>query len=321
MNEDAQGRVTVTVSEFLEAGRERLGLELIGGSAGLGRVIHEAAMNRPGLALTGFFQYFAHRRIQILGHAESAYLASLNQTEREERLGRVFGQHIPCLIIARKRKVPPEIERLAKETSTPVLRTPLITMHFINAATILMENLMAPRMNIQGTMVEIHGMGVLIEGKSGIGKSETALALIKRGHSLVADDVTAFRRDSSGAVIGAPVGVTRYHMEIRGLGIIHVPSLFGVGSVRGEKELDLVIHLSAGGEEYAPASFDGVSRARDVLGVAIPCVPIPLAPGRDVTNLVEAAALDQKLKRLGHDAAKELDERLKAVLTDQKGEA
>jgi HPr kinase/phosphorylase len=190
----------------------------------------------------------------------------------------------------------------------------LIIKHFVNAATIVMENLMAPRTVMQGTMVDILGIGVLLVGRAGVGKSETALALIKKGHSLVSDDVTALRLDSSGAVVGAPVGVTRYHMEIRGLGIIHVPSLFGVASVRNEKKLDLIISLCMTDRVSSEDRSGQAANTQTVLGVEVPTIEIPVAPGRDVANIVEVAALDQMLKRLGHDAAKELDERLIAVL-------
>jgi HPr kinase/phosphorylase len=178
-----------------------------------------------------------------------------------------------------------------------------------------MENLMAPRMVMQGTMVEILGVGVLLTGRAGVGKSETALALIKKGHSLVADDVTSLRLDSSGSIVGSPVGVTRYHMEIRGLGIIHVPSLFGVASVRNEKKLDLIINLCSPESVTAEDRSGQAIRTRSVFGVEVSTIEIPVAPGRDVANIVEVAALDQMLKRLGHDAAKELDAKLIAVLS------
>lgn len=314
MSEVEENKTVVTVADFLNVGRDRLELDLVAAEAGLSRRIEEAAVNRPGLALTGFFQYFAPRRVQTLGHAEMAYLQSLTVSQRRLRLQKLFEQHIPCLVVTRRHRVQPELQELAEEFKTPVLRTPLITKHFVNAATIVMENLMAPRMVMQGTMVEILGVGVLLVGRAGVGKSETALALIKKGHSLVSDDVTALRLDSSGAVVGAPVGVTRYHMEIRGLGIIHVPSLFGVAAVRNEKKLDLVINLCSP-EKVASEDRSGqITHTRQVLGVEIPSIEIPVAPGRDVANIVEVAALDQMLKRLGHDAAKELDEKLIAVL-------
>lgn len=315
MAENPGERIVVTVGDFLKAGGKRLGLELVAGTSGSGRRIDEAAMNRPGLALTGFYQYFAPRRIQILGHSEMAYLASLSEADRDERIKALFERHVPCIVVTRRHRVLPELLKWAEEFKTCVLRTNLITKHFINGATIVMENLMAPRTVMQGTMVEILGVGVLLVGKPGIGKSETALALIKKGHCLVSDDVTSMRVDSSGAVIGSPVGVTRYHMEIRGLGIIHVPSLFGVASVRNEKKLDLVITLSSPDAIITEDRSGQNAVKRTILGVDIPSIEIPVAAGRDVANIVEVAALDQMLKRLGHDAAKELDEKLISVLS------
>ena len=170
---------SVPVSAFTKAGWDQLRLEMIAGSAGLERQISESAINRPGLAISGFFKYFAHRRIQVLGLAEQVYLASLTSEERRRRLRRFFTRRIPCVVVSRGRKVTPELIGLADEFKVPLLRTPMITMDFINAATIIMVNLMAPRENVQGTMVEIMGIGVLIEGDPGIGKSDAALGLIR----------------------------------------------------------------------------------------------------------------------------------------------
>lgn len=318
MHESAGEKIVVTIDDFLKASRERLELELVAGAEGVHRRIEEAAMNRPGLALTGFYQYFAPRRIQILGHAEMAYLAALSESERLARLQHLFEHHVPCVVVTRRHRILPELMKLAEEYRTCVFRTPLITKHFINGATLVMEDLMAPRMIMQGTMVEIMGVGVLLVGKAGVGKSETALALIKKGHCLVSDDVTSLRVDSSGKLIGSPVGMIRYHMEIRGLGIIHVPSLFGVASVRGEKKLDLVINLCSP-DQIAQEDRSGQgSIKRTILGVDVPTIEIPVAPGRDVANIVEVAALDQMLKVLGHDAAKELDEKLIAALSKDR---
>lgn len=314
MNDAVAEKTHATVEDFLKAAKERLELDLVAGASGLSRRIEESAINRPGLALTGFFQYFAPRRIQTLGHAEMAYLASLKEEERRERLKQIFMRHIPCVVVTRRHRILPELMELAEEFKTCVLRTPLITKHFVNGSTVIMGNLLAPHMVLQGTMVEILGVGVLLVGKPGVGKSETALALIKKGHCLVSDDVTSLRVDSEGAVIGSPVGVIRYHMEIRGLGIIHVPSLFGVASVRNEKQLDLVINLCSPELITAEDRSGQMALKRNILGVEIPSIEIPVAPGRDVANIVEVAALDQMLKRLGHDAAKELDEKLISVL-------
>jgi len=310
ISENAPTRHSVTVKEFFETGRASLGMELVAGEAGMKRVIHENAINRTGLGLTGFYKHFAHKRIQLLGLAEHAYLSSLDSAERSKKLGEFFAKRIPCLVLTRQKRIFPEIIDLANSHRVPVIRTRMITKHFINAATIIMENLVAPRMKVQGTMVEIMGIGVLIMGKSGAGKSDTALSLLKMGHALVADDITALRLDSAGAVIGSPVNVTRYHMEIKGVGIIHVPSLFGVASVRGEKRLDLVARLCPpedGGREYVHSQTRGETT---IFGVGVPEVVITVNPGRDLANVIETAALDQKLRLLGHDAEKELDQRL-----------
>ncbi len=310
----------VTVARFFEAGRDRLELDVISGAAGLEHPITEAAVNRVGLALTGFFRYFAHHRVQIIGHAENAYLGSQGREIAVQRIRDVMTKRIPCLVFTRNRRVPPAVARLGDEFGVPILRSPMITKHFINAATIVLENLMAPRLNMQGTMVDIMGIGVLLEGKPGVGKSETALALVKKGFSLVADDVTTVFKDSAGKIVGSPVGVTRYHMEIRGVGIIHVPSLYGIASVRTEKELDLIIRFHRV-ERSEDRSWepDGGLQLRDVLGVNVPSLVLPVAPGRDMANIVEAAALDFKLKLLGHDAAKELDVKLMGVMHVAEG--
>lgn len=307
--------MAITVNNFLEAGRQTLSLEILAGEKHLDRPIPEEAINRPGLALAGFFQYFAHRRIQVMGLAENAYLKSLEEAERASRIRQFLEKQVPCVVITRSRHAFPELPRLADEFRVPVLKTPMITSRFINAATVLMENLTAPCLRVQGTMVDIMGIGVLLEGDPGIGKSETALALVERGHSLVADDITVLRRDSTGVIIGSAVEITRYHMEIRGLGIIHVPSLFGVASVRREMRLDLVIRLHRPQPDIEDDRTGLAPESRDVLGVKVPLITLPVAAGRDLAHTVEVAALNQRLRQLGHDAAKELDDKLVSVLT------
>lgn len=318
MTDAHRGQSSVPVADFLREGREQLSMELVAGASAASRRITEAAINRPGLALTGFFKYFAHRRIQVLGLAEQTYLRSLDGREREQRLRDFFERKIPCVVVSRNKRVLPEIKALSEEYRIPVLRTSMITKHFINAATIIMENLMAPRLKVQGTMVEIMGIGVLIEGKAGLGKSETALGLIKRGHALVSDDITALRLDSAGSVLGSPVSITRYHMEIRGVGIIHVPSLFGVSSVREEKKLDMVATLCARDSEMDEEALGEAKPTREILGVRFPRVVVRVLAGRDLVNVIEAAALDHKLKKLGHDAVKELDEKIVAAMSGGK---
>ena len=298
----------ITVSKLLEFGSDSLKLKVLIGENFLDRKINETAMNRPGLALTGFFTYFANQRLQIFGLAELTYIKNLNSKDRQYRLEEVFKKNIPGIVLTRKRKAIPEILELAAKYNVPVLSTSMVTMDFVNACTVMLDDLTAPAKRIQGTALEIMGIGVLLRGDPGIGKSETALALIERGYSLVSDDVTEIRRTSRGKLICWANDLTRYHMEIRGLGIIHVPSLFGVSSIRRKTELDLVIDLKMpSGEEDRTGVLQ---ETIDIVGVNVPLITLPVRSGRDMANIVEVAALNQKLKELGHDAAKELDDKI-----------
>lgn len=298
----------ITVSKLLEFGSDSLKLKVLAGENFLDRKINETAMNRPGLALTGFFNYFANQRLQIFGLAELTYIKNLNSKDRKYRLEEVFKKNIPGIVLTRKRKAIPEILELAAIYNVPVLSTSMVTMDFVNACTVMLDDLTAPAKRIQGTALEIMGIGVLLRGDPGIGKSETALALIERGYSLVSDDVTEIRRTSRGKLICWANDLTRYHMEIRGLGIIHVPSLFGVSSIRRKTELDLVIDLKIpSGEEDRTGVLQ---ETIDIVGVNVPLITLPVRSGRDMANIVEVAALNQKLKELGHDAAKELDDKI-----------
>jgi len=303
----------VTVQQLLNEGAERLSLSVIAGEDFLGKNIPEISMNRPGLALTGFFQYFANQRLQVFGLAEFTYLKSLSAKERQNSLQKMFEHQIPGVVITRNRNASAEILKLAESFKVPVLRTTMVTRNFVNEVTVLLEKLTAPRERIQGTTMEVMGIGVLLRGDPGIGKSETALSLIERGYSLVSDDVTEVRRTSRGRLLCWANEITRYHMEIRGLGIIHVPSLFGVASIRRYTELDVVIELKqpSGEEDRTGVYPDTV----EILGVKIPCITLPVRSGRDMANIVEVAALNQKLKELGHDAAKELDDKVISRLT------
>lgn len=307
----------ITVADFFNAGKELLQMEWeVNEDNAVGREVTEVALNRPGLALAGFLRYFANHRIQVLGLAEMTYLRSLSPEERLirfEALGRV-----PAVVMSRGRRLPTYAQKAVSKSLIPVMRTHLVTGHFMNAATVLIQNMTSPRIRVAGTMVEINGVGVLLEGMPGIGKSEVALALIKRGHSLVSDDTTILTRDSTGAIQGSAVEITREHMEIRGLGIIHVPRLFGVASMRAAMRLDVIIRIQKslhGEDDIDRTGLD--TQFRNVLGVDIPLITIPVAAGRDLTNVVEVAALNQRLKRMGHDSARELDERLKMILAEK----
>jgi HPr kinase/phosphorylase len=302
----------VTVGQFLKVGRDRLGLELAAGQAGLERVIIEPVVHRPGLALSGFYEHFAWKRIQVVGMAEYAYLSSLPEELRVQRIEELFAMKIPCMVFTRGKRVFSEVLRVAERDGVTVLRSGMVTRHFIHAATFALEDLHAPRCKVHGTMLEVAGIGVFIEGAAGLGKSETALGLIKRGHALVADDLTLLRRDSNGKLLGSALPVTQYHMEIRGIGIIYVPAIFGVAAVRGEKQVDLVVTLKRQGEADAELDRTGTDELRrEFLGVSVPQLVIPVALGRDLVNLVETAAQEHKLRLSGFVAVRALDARIK----------
>lgn len=310
--------MTPLVQDLVGPRAADLKLRVAWGEDVLDRPIPEPAVNRPGLALTGFYRYFAHRRVQICGLAEMNYLKTLDASTRAERWRKLFEAGIPCLILARNLRVPAELLAAAQARRTPVLRTALQTSRLAQLAARVLDDLSAPMLRVQGTTVDLHGIGVLLEGPPGIGKSEIALGLISRGCSLVADDVTELRRINNG-LIATSVDVTRYHMEIRGIGILHVPSLFGVASVRREKRLDMVVRLVPGRHADMGNRIGVEPETIEILGVAIPRVTIPIAPGRDATLVIRAAALDFRLRQLGHDAVKELDERIIESLTRGAG--
>ena len=308
----------VAVGKFFADHGQALGLELMGDSAGMERPIAEPTINRPGLALAGFFRYFASKRIQVMGHAELSYLKGLSAAERSERLTALFSQNIPCLVVARDLPLPSGLLAIAAKAATPVFRTPLVTMKFINAATIALEDDFSPVASEHGSMVDIMGIGVLIRGSSGIGKSECVLGLIERGYSLVSDDITRFRNLEGRELVGNSKELTRFHMEVRGIGIINVAAVFGAGSVRPEKQLDLVVTLK---DWHEVPDIDRLGLDRDtyeILGISIPHVTIPVRTGRDLARLVEVAALDQKLKSMGHDTAREFNERLLRAMKPAK---
>jgi len=308
----------ITVGHFYANHAEVLGLRLEGASRGLNRKIKEPTINRPGLALSGFYSYFAAKRIQVLGAAELSYLRSLKAEVLKEKLEQLFSRNIPCLVISRNSPIPNMLLEHAAKFETPVFRTHMITMKFINAATIALEFDFAPSASEYGSMVDILGIGTLIRGASGIGKSECVLSLIERGYSLVSDDITRIRSVEGRDLVGMAADLTRFHMEVRGIGVINIASIFGVGSVRTEKKLDFVVTLKDWAE------LDNVDRIGldrehyEVLGIKIPHVTIPVRTGRDLGRLVEVAALDQKLKNMGQNSAVEFNQKLLQMMSERR---
>src|SRR5437660_4415203 len=233
----------VTVEGFYNSHAEKLQMKLEGPRVGFHRKIREPTINRPGLALSGFYTYFAEKRVQVFGAAEHSYLKSLSPKVRLQRFRDLCAQKIPCIVVSRGFHLDPALLAAAVEEKVAIFRTPMITMKFINAATIALEMDFSPTVTEFGSMVDILGIGVLIRGASGIGKSETALGLIERGYSLVSDDVTRMTLMENRELMATAPNLTRNKMEVRGIGIINVANIFGIGSIRLEKRLDLVVTL------------------------------------------------------------------------------
>jgi len=303
-------QTSITVEQFFKEHSDSLQMRLLTTDADLKRIIREPTVNRPGLALSGFTQYFAYKRVQVFGHAEVYYLRTLTHEQREARYAYLFAYKIPCVVFSRGLRPDKELLAAAEKAGVPVFQSPLVTMTFINAATLELETMFAPRSTEIGSMVDILGVGVMIRGESGIGKSEAVLALIERGYSLVSDDVTRVTLVSGHEVLGTSAELTRNHMEIRGIGIINVAAMFGIKSVRRDKTLNLIVTLKAWNDVPDVDRLGMEQEFVEILGVDIPHITIPVRPGRDLARLIEVAAYQTKLKNSGYNAAQELNERL-----------
>jgi HPr kinase/phosphorylase len=303
-------RNAITVERFYTEHASALELNLLAGAAGLKRLIREPTVNRPGLILSGFTRYFAFKRVQVIGNAEAFFLKSLREAERVKRYETFFSYKLPGVVFSRHLSPDKLFLRAADQAAVPIFRCPLVTMKFINLATLALEMMFAPRGTEMGSMVDILGVGVILRGESGIGKSESVLALIERGYSLVADDITKVTLVYGRDVVGTSAEVTRNHMEVRGIGIINVAAMFGVKSIRHEKRVDLVVTLKLWNEVPDVDRLGIEQEFVKILGVDVPHITLPVRPGRDLARLIEVAAFQTKLKSSGYNPAKDLNDRL-----------
>jgi len=300
----------IQVEKLLEEKGTELELERLSQCAHGTIQITVSDVNRPGLCLAGFTQNFLFERIQILGETEHLFLSTLSEAMCQEAISRLLKYDLPVIIFTKSLPVPPYLLRLADERHIPVLRTPLSTTPFIHRLTSYLDDEFAPQTTIHGSIVDVYGVGMLITGKSGIGKSECALDLVERGHRLVADDMVVVTRTQKGFLIGTANEHLKYHMEIRGIGIIDVRRMFGIRAIRPRKKIELAIELR---EWEADVQYDrlGLEESfRSILGVKIPVVTVPINPGKNITVIAEAVALNQLLKEQGIHAAAELNKRL-----------
>ncbi|HSL20708.1 MAG TPA: HPr(Ser) kinase/phosphatase [Vicinamibacterales bacterium] len=301
-------------------------LRLLSGGTGLSRVVTSPHIQKTGLALAGFDQFLRPGRMLIFGESEVRYLEGLPPDERRQTAARVLGREIPCIVLTGGFEPARELTEEAARAGVPLLHTPLPTPTAISKLTARLESHLAVRGIIHGVLMDVLGLGVLVIGDSGIGKSECALDLVVRGHRLVADDTVELRRRGEGVVLGSCPELTRYHMEIRGLGVINIRDLFGVAATRSSKRVELLVQLERWDpvREYDRLGLD--DERHDVLGVSVPMIRMPVAPGRNLAILVEVAARNQLLRTRGHHAARELADRLArelekaAVPDDDHGE-
>jgi HPr kinase/phosphorylase len=306
----------VSVGALLRGRPESSGLplDLLAGAGGLDRLITSPYVQKTGLALAGFHEYLRPGRVLIFGESEIRYLESLDTDARERALHQALGHDFPCILITGGFVPPPEVPLQAERAGVPLLQTSVVTPTAIAKLGAILEDALAERTLAHGVLLDILGLGVLITGDSGIGKSECALDLVVRGHRLVADDTVEVRRRADTVLIGSCPELTRHHMELRGLGIINVRELFGISSTRSSKRVELAVRL----ERWDPArEYDRLGlddETLEILGVKVPLIRMPVAPGRNLAILVEVAARNQLLRARGHHAARELASRLEAAL-------
>jgi HPr kinase/phosphorylase len=301
---------------------DALNLRCIAGRPGLTRAITVAEIDRPGLELAGFFDSFAHQRIQVFGRGENAYLAKLDRERSYDTIRKMFGYQLPCCVFAYGFEPIPIFYELANDHQCPILQTNLSSAEFSARLLRVLSDVFAPRETVHGVLMEVFGIGMLIQGPSGVGKSECALALIERGHRLVADDVVEIRCVSGNVLLGKGTNpVTSHHMEIRGLGIINITHLFGVGAVRDEKRVQMVVRL----EEWDPKrNYDrvgGETGTVEIMGVRVPHLLIPIKPGRNVSIIVETAAMNERLKKMGFNSSEEFQKNVMTWLEKKQAQS
>jgi HPr kinase/phosphorylase len=304
----------IRVGALLEDNRFDLRLQLLAGKQGLSRRISSARIQKPGLVLAGFTENLHRERVQVFGNTEMSYLATLPRERVSEVLGMFFAQDVACLVVTKGLDAPPELVAAADEAGVPLLRTVHLSSTFIESVQSWLEDVLTAQTSMHGVLLDVFGVGILLLGKSGIGKSEIALDLIMRGHRLVADDIVDVKRKTPDAVFGAGSEIIKHHMEIRGLGIINIKDLFGVAAIRERKKIEIVLELV----EWDPSvEYDrlGVEEKKfRILDVEIPMLVVPVRPGRNMTTIVEVAARNHLLKLQGHHSAREFQERLNRAI-------
>ncbi|MBM7580088.1 HPr(Ser) kinase/phosphatase [Jeotgalibacillus terrae] len=302
----------VTTNEIIE----KFKMELVSGEEGIHRPITTSDISRPGLEMAGYFSYYPAERIQLLGRTEMSFYELLSTDEKKDRMRQLCTDNTPGIILSRDIEVPKELIEASELSQVPVMRTPVKTTRFSSRLTNFLESKLAPTTALHGVLVDIYGVGVLITGKSGVGKSETALELVKRGHRLVADDSVEIRQEDTDTLIGSSPELIEHLLEIRGLGIINVMTLFGAGAVRSHKRVTLVIDLEIWDKtkQYDRLGLD--EETMRIIDTDITKITLPVRPGRNLAVIIEVAAMNFRLKRMGMNAAEQFSNRLNDIIVD-----
>lgn len=307
MDANNVGNYTIPLKEI----EREFSLEVIYGPEGYENIeISSTDINRPGLQLSGFYEFFDHTRAAVMGRVETMYLTTLSSDERRDRFDVLFAKGIPFVVFTRNLDVFPEVIEVAKKHNTPIFRTPEVTSSFMAALISYLNVQLAPRITRHGVLVEVYGEGVLLLGESGVGKSETAIELVKRGHRLIADDAVELKKVSAKSIVGSAPEIIRHFIELRGIGVVDVRRIFGMGSVKLTEKIDLVINLELWKDGKQYDRFGAETNYTNILGIDIPCLTVPVKPGRNLAVIIEVAAMNNRHKKMGYNAAEELSARL-----------
>ena len=302
----------VKVSELVQ----QFQLEVVSGAQGLKRVITVDDLNRPGLEMAGYFEYHPQERVQLLGRTELAFFSMLPEAERRDRMQRLCTEETPCILVTRGLEVPQELIEISEEQNLAVLRSNMATTILSSRITGFLERKLAPTATIHGVLCDVNGVGMLITGSSGIGESETALELVKRGHRLIADDAVEIRQTSDFQLHGTAPELIRHLLEIRGVGIINVMTLFGAGAVRNNKRITLVVRLEAWQQDKQYDRLGLDEETTRIIDTDVPLVTIPVRPGRNLAVIIEVAAMNYRLKQMGLNAALQFTNKLTATISE-----
>ncbi|CAM3904010.1 HPr(Ser) kinase/phosphatase [Mesobacillus zeae] len=295
---------------------EKFNLELVSGEEGINRPITTTDISRPGIEIAGYFEYYPAERLQLLGKTELSFFEKLNPADRKTRMERLCTDITPGIVISRSMDVPEELIEASERESVPVLRSTIKSTRLSSHLTNYLESKLAPTTAVHGVLVDIYGVGVLITGKSGVGKSETALELVKRGHRLVADDCVEIRQEDQDTLVGTSPELIEHLLEIRGLGIINVMTLFGAGSVRTHKRISLVIHLELWDQTKTYDRLGLDEEKMKIIDTEVTKLTVPVRPGRNLAVIIEVAAMNFRLKRMGMNAAEQFTSKLSDAIID-----